>query len=250
MERIGRAVSQTASGDTSRLRAELMKAGYFSENAPFIFYGARIFCIVAPQVALLSLAHLSPIPLGKIGVLLLTAAFAIVGYFIPSMIVNRQLNKRIEQYRDGFPDMIDLLVACVEAGLSIDAALARIADEMRGRYEYLAGQVYLMSLETRAGRDQNVAWQNFADRVGLEEARSLAVMLKQANDFGTSVGETLRIFSIDMRDRRMLIAEEKALSLPAKMILPLILFVFPTLLVVLIMPGVVRMITIFGETAS
>ena len=129
----------------------------------------------------------------------------------------------------------------------MDAAILRISDELRLNYEHLAAQLYMMSLEIRAGRDRNAAWQNLADRLGLDEARSLSTMLKQSDELGTSVGETLRVFASDMRERRMLLAEEKALALPAKLVVPLILFVFPTLLAVLMLPAVIRMMHVFGS---
>jgi len=131
--------------------------------------------------------------------------------------------------------MMDLLVACVEAGLSLDAAVMRVSEELELRHVELSLNLKTLALEMRAGRARKAAWRAFANRVGLEEAGSLATMLRQSEEMGTSLGETLRIFSSDMRQRRMLMAEEKAMALPAKLTVPLLLFVFPVLLGVLIL---------------
>lgn len=244
--RIGRRLSAQSEEEVSRLRKQLMRAGFFKPTTPFVFLGIRIAAILLPQIIYVLALPVLPIQLEGIHVLFGSAGLAVVGYLLPSMFVNRIIQQREREYSEGFPDMMDLLVACVEGGLSIDAAILRISDELRHRYEHLAAQLYLMSLEIRTGRDRTTAWQNLADRLGLEEARSLAVMLKQSDELGTSVGETLRVFATDMRERRMLLAEEKALALPAKLVLPLILFIFPVLLSVLMLPVVVRMMDVFS----
>ena len=161
--------------------------------------------------------------------------------------LDKKVSKREDQYREGFPDMMDLMVACVEAGLSLDGAVQRVSDELVQRYPNLADHLKIMNLETRAGRARVEAWKNFADRLGLDEARALATMLRQSEELGTSVGETLRVFATDMREKRMLYAEEKALALPAKLVVPLILFVFPSLLTVLMLPAVVRMMDVMAQ---
>ncbi len=249
IEQLGQQSGEEPSEEETRLKAQLMRAGYFSKQAPVIFFGVRALSLIIPQFALFIAAPLLPFTMS--GMTLLTASIfaAALGYVLPSMYLDKQIEAREQQYRDGFPDMMDLLVACVEAGLSLDGAILRICDELRSRYPHLGNQIHLMSLEMRAGRDRNTAWSNFADRLGLDEARSLATMLKQSEELGTSVGETLRVFAADMRDKRMLRAEEKALALPAKLVLPLIMFVFPTLLIVLMMPAVVRMMWVFAGTA-
>lgn len=242
--KIGRRLSAQSGEEVSRVRKQLMRAGFFKPSAPFVFLGIRVAALVVPQVVFLLSLPLFPFELDSVYLLIGSAVLALIGYMVPTSIVDRLVEARERHYSDGFPDMMDLLVACVEAGLSMDAAILRISDELRQSHEHLAGQLYMMSLEIRAGRDRNSAWQNLADRLGLEEARSLATMLKQSDELGTSVGETLRVFATDMRERRMLLAEEKALALPAKLVVPLILFVFPTLLAVLMLPAVVRMMDV------
>ena len=158
----------------------------------------------------------------------------------PDQVLKMRRKGREREFREGFPDLLDLLVASVQAGLSLDAAVSRIAEELAGRYPNLSDQLQLMTLELRAGRARKEAWRLFADRLGIDEARSFATMLRQAEDMGTSLSETLAVFSDDMRSKRMLRAEEMATALPAKMMLPLILFIFPCLLGVLILPAAVH----------
>jgi tight adherence protein C len=155
-------------------------------------------------------------------------------------VVNNRRKVREREYREGFPDLLDLLVASVEAGLSLDAAVTRVTDELQRRYPILAEHLRVLTLELRAGRSRKDAWVAMADRLGIDEARSLATMLRQAEEMGTSLGETLAVFSDDMRAKRMLYAEEKAMALPAKMMLPLILFIFPCLIGVLMLPAAYR----------
>ncbi len=249
LAQLGQTGDGAPSDEETRLRSMMMRAGYFSKNAPYIFFGIRAISLIAPQFILFISAPLLPFQLTGLTLLSASVIAAAVGYMLPSMFLNRQIEQREQQYRDGFPDMMDLLVACVEAGLSLDGAILRIAEELQFRYPILSRQLHMMSLEMRAGRDRNTAWSNFAERLGLDEARSLATMLKQSEELGTSIGETLRVYGSDMREKRMLRAEEKALALPAKLVLPLIMFVFPTLLVVLMMPAVVRMIWVFSGEA-
>ncbi|MEM9053722.1 MAG: type II secretion system F family protein [Pseudomonadota bacterium] len=249
LAKLGQSSDDTPSEEETRLRSMMMRAGYFSKNAPYIFFGIRALSLIIPQFALFLAAPMLPFELTGLTLLGASIFAAAFGYMLPTMILNQQIDKREQQYRDGFPDMMDLLVACVEAGLSLDGAIVRICDELQFRYPHLASQLHLMSLEMRAGRDRNSAWSNFAERLGLDEARSLATMLKQSEELGTSIGETLRVYAGDMREKRMLRAEEKALALPAKLVLPLIMFVFPTLLVVLMTPAVIRMMWVMSGDA-
>ena len=166
--------------------------------------------------------------------------------FGPDQVLRSRQTKREREYRDGFPDLLDLLVASVEAGLSLDAAVNRITEELVSRYPNLAENLYLMTLEFRAGQARKDAWSRLADRLGIDEARSFATMLRQAEEMGSSLGETLSVFADDMRQKRMLRAEEKALALPAKMMIPLILFIFPCLIGVLMLPAGVKIAHAFA----
>lgn len=234
-------VVPTNSEQLSLVKHRLMRAGYTNSKSLEIFFGVRFAAVILPQIALLfALPWLQSFDLEDWFPVAISILFAVLGFMLPMIIVNRRIEARERECSNGFPDMMDLLVACVEAGMSLDAAVMRVSDELTMRHPELSLQLKTLGLEMRAGRSRKAAWRSFADRIGLEEAGSLATMLRQAEEMGTSLGETLRIFSSDMRQRRILLAEEKAMALPAKMTVPLIVFVFPVLLGVLILPAVIR----------
>jgi tight adherence protein C len=224
----------------SQLRTQLAQAGFSGRDAVAIYLGARALALggaIAATLLLLPWAVAGGGGMLAIAVAACLAAAAILG---PDQVLKARKSAREREYREGFPDMLDLMVASVEAGLSLDAAIGRIMGELVSRYPNLAGHMKIMTLELRAGRSRKEAWSRFADRLGLEEARSFATMLRQAEEMGVSLGETLAVFSDDMRNKRMMKAEEKAMALPAKLMLPLILFIFPCLLGVLILPAAVH----------
>jgi len=165
----------------------------------------------------------------------------------PDQVLKARRQNREREYSEGFPDLLDLLVASVEAGLSLDAAVTRVTEELDRRYPNLTIHLRMLVLELRAGRSRKEAWGSLADRLGIDDARALATMLRQAEEMGTSLGETLRVFSQDMRSKRMLRAEEKALALSAKLTVPLILFIFPCLLGALLLPAGIRLAQVFGK---
>ena len=236
---LGRKATPGNKEQISHLRFTLMRAGLLGQKAVSIYFAARLLMVMLPQILLLYLIpRLSLIdPILPLSVSLF---LAIAGLTLPGVYIRKRTARLEREYKEGFPDMMDLLVACVEAGMSIDAAVTRVAEELGDRYPNLALHLKINALELRAGRARQDAWKNFSQRLGIEEASSLTTMLRQAEEMGSSIGNTLRVFSKDMRQKRMLAAEEQALALSAKLSLPLILFVFPTLLGVLIMPAIVR----------
>lgn len=253
--RIGKAVvgfGQNAApedeGEVSAVRAKLMQAGFLSASAVPRYYFARFMCVVLPQLALLfAIPYIRQIEALPAMTPLVASLFLILlGLAAPGIYVDKKIKARAASCRAGFPDMMDLLVACVEAGLSLDAAVMRVSEELDGRHPAIAHHMKTLVLELRAGKARRIAWRSFADRVGLEEAGSLATMLRQAEEMGTSLGETLRVFSADMRERRILYAEEKAMALPAKLTVPMVFFIFPVLLGVLILPAVVQFQELMG----
>ena len=230
---------------TSVLRAQLMQAGFFNREAVTYYLGARVVTLGVGAMATLAILPLTH-GKGMMGVAI-AAVFSIVALMGPERVIKQRIASREREYRDGFPDLLDLLVASVEAGLSMDAAVIRVAEEVGRRHPNLAKALRLLTLELRAGRSRREAWTIFAERLGLEEAMSFATMLRQAEEMGASLGETLSVFSDDMRTKRMLKAEEKALALSAKLMLPLILFLFPCLLGVLMMPAVYHLAQMIGK---
>jgi tight adherence protein C len=241
VRRLGDRIAIQDPAQVSTLRQKLMQAGYYSREAAAIYLGAKATAMIA---AIVGLVLLLPWALSKHGgggmAIIVGAVVALAAIMGPDQVVKSHRKKREIEYREGFPDMLDLLVASVEAGLSLDAAVNRVTDELIRRYPNLSEHLKVLTLELRAGRSRKDAWTAFAERLAIDEARSLATMLRQAEEMGTSLGETLAVFSDDMRSKRMLHAEEKAMALPAKMMLPLILFIFPCLIGVLMLPAVYR----------
>ncbi|HZZ87537.1 MAG TPA: type II secretion system F family protein [Caulobacteraceae bacterium] len=240
VQRLGDRIAIQDPAQLSSLRQKLLLAGYYSREAAAIFLGAKAAAMVAAIAGIVMLVGMS---FGKhAGMLPMIggAVFALIAIMGPDQFIKMRRTKREREYREGFPDLLDLLVASVEAGLSLDAAVNRVTDELVRRYPNLAEHLKVLTLELRAGRARKDAWTGFAERLGIDEARSLATMLRQAEEMGTSLGETLAVFSDDMRSKRMLYAEEKAMALPAKMMIPLILFIFPCLIGVLMLPAAYR----------
>ncbi|MEZ5954595.1 MAG: type II secretion system F family protein [Hyphomonas sp.] len=231
--------------EMSTARARLVQAGFTHPAAVGRYYLVRLLCVVVPQLlVLLALPYLGGLP--PLAPLLISVGLVLAGLMGPPMVIGQRISKRQDQCSAGFPDMMDLMVACVEAGLSLDAAVQRVGEELETRHPVIADHMRKLSLELRAGKSRKTAWRSFADRMDLEDAGSLATMLRQAEEMGTSLGATLRIFSADMRQRRILMAEERAMALPAKLTLPLIFFVFPVLLGVLTLPAVVKIQSVMG----
>lgn len=232
----------------SVLRNQLVQAGFYNREAPVIYLGIRALALVVATVGVIIILPLiagGRAGLTGIGIASILAGAAILG---PDRVLNMRKTTREQEYRDGFPDLLDLLVASVEAGLSLDAAVSRVTEELARRYPNLVVHLRFLVLELRAGKARKDAWSAFADRLGIDDARQLATMLRQSEEMGTSLGDTLTVFSQDMRAKRMLRAEEKALALSAKLTLPLILFIFPCLLVALMLPAAARLMQAFGKT--
>jgi tight adherence protein C len=226
-------------GDKRQLRARLLQAGFLDPRAVAFFFIGRL----AAAAALAGIAFLfAPMVInGPDGMLWMSAWVAgLLGYFTPNLYVNRRIATRQTEHRTGFPDFMDLLVVCADAGLSMEAALDRVGRELSDSYPSLSANVYMATLEMRAGRTLSEALEHFGDRLGLEEARSFATLLQQSEELGSSLTEALRVYSDDMRHKRMSRAEEKAYSLPARLSVPLMVCIFPVILIVIMLPVYVR----------
>lgn len=247
IRRLGGHAEAQDPNQASALRVKLARAGFSGREAVAYYLGVRSIGLVLATVATLMLVPMAISKSGSGLVLMLAGVMAGIAVLGPDQALRQRQTKREREYRDGFPDLLDLLVASVQAGLSLDAAVSRITEELVSRYPNLAENLYLMTLEFRAGQARKDAWSRFADRLGIDEARSFSTMLRQAEEMGSSMGETLSVFSDDMRQKRMLRAEEKALALPAKMMIPLILFIFPCLIGVLMLPAGVKIAHAFSH---
>ena len=157
-----------------------------------------------------------------------------------------RVKKRQKAIQHGLPDALDLLVVCVEAGMGLDAAIYRVCQEMSIKDPILSSELRLLTLELRAGKARREALKNLSARIGLEDVGSLVAMLIQTDMFGTSIAQTLRVYADSMRTKRFQLAEELAAKLPVKLLMPLIFFIFPTLLIVILGPAGIRIFQMFG----
>ncbi len=224
------------------LRRRLTQAGIYSPQGVAYFFLAR-------GLAALTLAFVAFLVLpmlgfgGKSTFWLFVMAGGVFGYLAPSFYLDRRIGKKRVEHQSGFPDFMDLLVVCADAGLSMEAALDRVGRELVDSYPSLAANIHMANLEIRAGRTMTEALEHLGDRLGLEEARSFATLIQQSDELGSSIGDALRVYSDDMRHKRLSRAEEKAYSLPAKLALPMMICIFPVLFVVILCPVIVRMVT-------
>jgi len=247
VRRLGQQSAVRDPAKVSLLRSKLMQAGFHNREAPVIFLGVKAVALAVATVAVvLTLPMMIGQKGGNMGALALALTVSLIALYGPDYVLKMRKTTREREYSEGFPDLLDLLVASVEAGLSLDAAVSRVTEELERRYPTLTVHLRFLVLELRAGRARKDAWSAFADRLGIDDARALATMLRQAEDMGTSLGETLSVFSADMRMKRMLRAEEKALGLSAKLTVPLILFIFPALLGALMLPAVIKVMRVMN----
>jgi tight adherence protein C len=230
--------------EVSELNKKLTYAGFRAPNSLETFYGIKAaLTIVLPALTVFALRWLPDITSQNV----LMAAFgaAAVGVIGPSFVLDKLVARRIKALRDGFPDALDLLVVCVESGLGLAAAIQRVSVEIGVSHPELALELALVNAETRAGVDRAKALRNLADRSGLEDIRGLVSMLIQAMRFGTSIAETLRVYSEEFRDRRMQKAEEMAAKIGTKLIFPLVFCLFPSFFTVAIGPAIIAFIEVF-----
>lgn len=231
--------SSADKGDQRQLRQRLLQAGFLDGHAVAYFFIGRI--ATALVLAGLAFFFVPMLVEGPDGMVWLSAWMAgLLGYFLPNLYVNRRIAARVVEHRTGFPDFMDLLVVCADAGLSMEAALDRVGRELSDSYPSLSANIYMTTLEMRAGRTLSEALEHFGDRLGLEEARSFATLLQQSEELGSSLTDALRVYSDDMRHKRMSRAEEKAYSLPARLSVPLMVCIFPVILIVIMLPVYVR----------
>ncbi len=224
------------------LRRRLVQAGIFDPRAVAFFFLIRTALAVGIGLSLLVVVPMITSKGGSFFWLIIIVG-GIAGYVAPAVYVDKRISVRRAQHRMGFPDFMDLLVVCADSGLSMEASLERIGREMGESYPSLTANIHMTNLEIRAGRPLKDALERFADRLGLEEARQFATLINQSLDLGSSINDALRVYSDDMRHKRLSLAEEKAYALPAKLSLPMMICIFPVLFVVILLPVFVRLHT-------
>ncbi len=229
-------------GETSALRNKLANAGFRSESAVSVYLGLRFACFI-----LLSLIGVA-IFLPKYGLTLTAmkpiAAFVGVGFYLPVLILWYLRSKRQEAIFLSLPDALDLLVVCVESGLGLDAAMRKVCDEMKDHAKVICEEFSLANFQLQMGRPRREVLHDLGVRTGVDDVRSLAAILIQADRFGSSIAQALRVQSDSMRTRRKQLAEEKAAKTAVQLIFPLVLFIFPGIFVVLVGPAAISIMNV------
>jgi tight adherence protein C len=238
---LGQRVGPGGSTETSHLRLNFLKAGIRRENAPAIFWGIKSFsAILFPgcffMVRLMRFKLMSPSV-----TFIICTMLAIAGFYLPDLWLRIKIARRREKIAEGLPDALDLLVVCVEAGLGLDTAINRVAEEIKLSHKVLSDELKLLTLELRAGKSRRDALKNLALRIDWEDVNSLVTLLIQTDKFGTSVAQALRVYSDAFRTKRYQRAEEIAAKIPVKLVFPLILFIFPSLFIAILAPPFIRL---------
>lgn len=227
--------------EVSIVQQRLIRAGYRGDSAIKIFYGAKVLCPLALcfLVVVSGFADYSPFTayVASLG----------VGFLLPDFWLGRRITIRQNRIRLGLPEVLDFLIICVEAGLGMDQATARTAQELRISQPALSDELDLVVLEQRAGRPRSDAWKQFAERTGVESVNRLVSVLAQSEQLGTSVAKTLRVHSDTLRTQRRQEIEEKAAKTTIKLVFPLVLFIFPSLFLVTLGPEAILMAEAFQK---
>jgi tight adherence protein C len=228
--------------DLKVLRRRLVQAGIYGIHAASYFFLARFGLAIT-----LAVGMFVGLPMfgfqGKVSFWLFVMCGGMFGYLMPSFYLDKRIKTKRREHQSGFPDFMDLLVVCADAGLSMEASLDRVGRELGVSYPSLAANIHMANLEIRAGRTMSEALEHLGDRLGLEEARSFATLIQQSDELGSSISDALRVYSDDMRHKRLSHAEEKAYSLPAKLAVPMMVCIFPVLFIVILCPVIVRLAT-------
>jgi len=225
--------------EKSTLRTRFMNAGWRNPSVPTLYFASNT------ALALLTPAVVAPVMLLRGGassrmVLMILVASAAIGYYLPNVVLARRIKRRRREIFETVPDALDLLTVCVEAGLSLERAMVKVAAEIHIKSVVLAQELQLVLMEMRAGFSKEKALRNFALRSGVDDVDTLVAMLIQSERFGTSVGDSLRVYADNLRHKRRVIAEECAARIGLKLLFPLIFCIFPTLMMVLLGPAAIQ----------
>jgi tight adherence protein C len=216
----------------------LGQAGFTSDRAVAVFLGLKLGLALA--LPMLGLPWVLARPWGKVPTLAVLYLFLVTGYYLPSLILARLVAGRQKKIKESLPDALDLMVVCVEAGQGLNAAMKRVAEELQLTDPHLAAEILQVNLEINAGAEREQALRNLAERTGVEEVSSLCNILIQSDRFGTSIAQALKVQSETLRTTRRQKLEELAAKTPVKLIFPLLLFIFPAILVVILGPAAIR----------
>lgn len=234
-------IAQNDKEDISKSqKLKFLRAGIKMENAQAIFIGLKLLLVILlPSIFMICRLTVFNIVDNRVTIAIFVMT-ALSGYYLPDIWLRHKLDKRKERLLKSLPDALDLLVVCVEAGMGMDEAINRVAEEIQLTSKDLSDEFKLMNLELRAGMDRKVSLENLALRTNIDEMRNLVTLLIQADKFGTSMASTLRVYSDTFRTERMQKAEELAAKIPVKLVIPLVLFIFPSLFVAILGPAFIR----------
>jgi tight adherence protein C len=225
--------------EISVIEQRMTRAGFRNDSAVKVFYGFKVLMpIVFCAVAFFT-------PLHKLSPFFVYATCLAIGFLTPDFWLGKRISARQRRIRRGLPDVLDLLIICVEAGLSLDQATSRTAEELHAALPDLCDEMSVVVLEQRAGRPRADAWKNLAERTDEESVRNLVSMLVQAEQLGTSVAKTLRVHSDMLRVQRVQQVEEQAAKTSVKLVFPLVFFIFPALFLVTLGPAAITMVEAF-----
>ena len=235
--------------DLSAAKLKMLRAGYAGKNAVRMFHAIQFVVAITFLIlgGLYALIQSFSAEITTQQLMLYTVLPCGLGYYLPQYWVNRRLQERQTEIIQGFPDALDLMLVCVEAGQSLDQSIIRVGKESRVGYPALADEFDMVAHEVKAGKDRITVLKDMAERVGVPDVASFVTTLVQSATFGTSVADALRVYSADMRDKRIMRAEEKANMLPTKLTLGTMMFTVPPLLVILIGPSVYGIATMLGR---
>lgn len=236
-------VDQQESSQSS-LRMRLLQAGFTGTNVVRNYFLIRtILAIGVPAGFLFLIPHIGA-EMSVRKIMLLTFGLALAGLYLPGIFVSSRIDRRQRAISEAFPDALDMLVVCVEAGLGLDAAFTRVGTQIAPAHPLLATELGMVALELRAGKSRADALRNLSTRIGLREVTSFVTLLLQSDALGTSIGQTLRIHAEEMRVHRMLRAEEMAHKLPVKLTIPLVTCVLPVMFAAVMLPGMLTIMRV------
>jgi tight adherence protein C len=242
--KLGQSLRPSDTEELGKIRVRLLNAGYRQEQAVAVYYGIKVLALV------LGLVVAFPACAFQFGMspnsYLYTAAVGGLFFYLPELVINHQKKRRGESIFLGLPDALDLMVVCVEAGLGLDAAMRRVTSELARSSPVICEEFAISNFQIQMGRARRDVLRDLGTRTGVDDVRSLAAVIIQAEKFGSSIAAALRVQSDAMRLRRRQLAEEKAAMTSVKIMLPLIFFIFPGVFVVLVGPAAMRMASIFG----
>jgi tight adherence protein C len=244
-EKLEKKFDLTKSGAaTKKLQARLIQAGIYNERAIPLFLGVKLGGLLVLPVVVLVLLWGGTSQRVLLGI---TISISVLAYFLPNFILNRMVGSRQKKIREALPDALDLLVVCVEAGQGLDAAIKRVAEDLQESSPIISQELLLVNLEIMAGLERQQALKNLGERTGVEELVSLCNILIQSDRFGTSVAQALKTQSDYIRTARRQRLEAMAAKTPVKLLFPMLLFIFPAIMVVILGPAIITLVEFFSK---